>query len=76
MLDVWDIDFMRPFLSSHGIMYILVVIYDVPKWVEVIKSPTINVTVSSHSLKQISSLNLVNLGILFVMEFPTFSISC
>ena len=34
LFDVWGIDFMGPFVSSHGMKYILVAVYYVSKWVE------------------------------------------
>ena len=34
LFDVWGIDFMVPFVSSHGMKYIQVVIDYVSKWVE------------------------------------------
>ncbi|CAN6562799.1 unnamed protein product [Malus baccata var. baccata] len=40
LFDVWGIDFMRPFSSSHGNQYILVAVGYVSKWVEVIAAPT------------------------------------
>ena len=36
LFDVWGIDFMGPFLSSHGMKYILVAVDYVSKWVEAI----------------------------------------
>ena len=36
LFDVWGIDFMGPFVSSHGMKYILVAVDYVSKWVEVI----------------------------------------
>ena len=36
LFDVWGIDFMVPFVSSHGMKYILVAVYYVSKWVEAI----------------------------------------
>ena len=36
IFDVWGIDFMGPFVSSHGMKYILVAVDYVSKWVEVI----------------------------------------
>ena len=36
LFDVWAIDFMGPFLSSHGMKYILVAVDYVFKWVEAI----------------------------------------
>ena len=41
LFDVWGIDFMGPFVSSHGIKFILVAIYYVSKWVEAIALPNI-----------------------------------
>ena len=34
LFDVWGIDFMGPFVSYHGMKYILVVVDYVSKWVE------------------------------------------
>ncbi|WMV58467.1 hypothetical protein MTR67_051852 [Solanum verrucosum] len=39
LFDVWGIDFMRPFVSSHGMNYILVAIHYVSKWVEAVELP-------------------------------------
>ncbi|XP_070017258.1 uncharacterized protein [Nicotiana sylvestris] len=39
IFDVWGIDFMRPFMSSFGKMYILVAVDYVSKWVEVVALP-------------------------------------
>ena len=36
LFDVWGIDFMRPFLSSFGYVYILVGVYYVSIWVEAV----------------------------------------
>ena len=36
VFDVWGIDFMGPFVSSHGMKYILVAVDYVSKWVEAI----------------------------------------
>ncbi|CAN6583880.1 unnamed protein product [Malus baccata var. baccata] len=40
LFDVWGIDFMGPFPSSHGNHYILVAVEYVSKWVEAITAPT------------------------------------
>ncbi|KAM1878486.1 hypothetical protein ACFX14_040469 [Malus domestica] len=40
LFDVWGIDFMGPFPSSHGNHYILVAVEYVSKWVEAIAAPT------------------------------------
>ncbi|XP_048611858.1 uncharacterized protein LOC125586096 [Brassica napus] len=45
VFDVWGIDFMGPFPSSHGNKYILVAVDYVSKWVEAIASPTNDVRV-------------------------------
>ena len=39
LFDVWGMDFMRPFLSSFGNIYILVPVDYVSKWVEAIAVP-------------------------------------
>ncbi|XP_024007312.1 uncharacterized protein LOC112083515 [Eutrema salsugineum] len=39
VFDCWGIDFMEPFVSSHGNQYILVAVDYVSKWVEAIASP-------------------------------------
>ena len=36
LFDVWGIDFMGPFVSSHGMKYILVAVDSTSKWVEAI----------------------------------------
>ena len=36
LFDVWGIDFMGPFMSSHGMKYILVAVVYVSKWVKAI----------------------------------------
>ena len=39
IFDVWGIDFMRPFPSSFGNLYILIGVGYVSKWVEAIACP-------------------------------------
>ncbi|KAL4319623.1 hypothetical protein GQ457_18G014050 [Hibiscus cannabinus] len=39
LFDVWGIDFMGPFPSSHGDLYILLAVDYVSKWVEAITTP-------------------------------------
>ncbi|KAL4297419.1 hypothetical protein GQ457_12G013240 [Hibiscus cannabinus] len=39
LFDVWGIDFMRPFPSSHDDLYILLAVDYVSKWVEAIATP-------------------------------------
>nr|XP_009768891.1 PREDICTED: uncharacterized protein LOC104219840 [Nicotiana sylvestris] len=40
VFDVWGIDFIRPFVSSYGNKYILVVVYYMSKWVVAATLPT------------------------------------
>ncbi|KAL4378213.1 hypothetical protein GQ457_02G026040 [Hibiscus cannabinus] len=39
LFNVWGIDFMGPFPSSHGDLYILLAVDNVSKWVEAIATP-------------------------------------
>ena len=40
LFDVWDIDFMGPFLNSYHYLYILMGVDYVSKWAEVVPSKT------------------------------------
>lgn len=60
--DVWVIDFMGPFVSSNGMMYILVEVYYVSKWVEAITFSNNEGNSVTTFLKGISSLDLVYQG--------------
>ncbi|KAK0597787.1 hypothetical protein LWI29_028591 [Acer saccharum] len=40
IFDLWGIDFMGPFPSSHGFLYILVAVDYVSKWIEVVATKT------------------------------------
>nr|GEX33834.1 reverse transcriptase domain-containing protein [Tanacetum cinerariifolium] len=51
--DVWGIDFMGPFLSSRGNMYILVAVDYLSKWVEVKALPTNDARVVVKFLKSL-----------------------
>ncbi|GKB37443.1 reverse transcriptase domain-containing protein [Tanacetum coccineum] len=51
IFDVWDIDFMGPFPSSHGNKYILVVVDYLSKWVEAKALPTNDARVVVKFLK-------------------------
>ncbi|CAN6541458.1 unnamed protein product [Malus baccata var. baccata] len=62
LFDVWGIDFMGPFHSSHGNLYILVAVDYVFKWVEAIASPTCK--------------SFVVLGFLQNTIFPRFGVPC
>ena len=42
LFDVWGIDFMGPFPSSLGNLYILLAVYYVSKWVEATSCPKID----------------------------------
>ncbi|XP_024010407.1 uncharacterized protein K02A2.6-like [Eutrema salsugineum] len=53
VFDCWGIDFMGPFISSHGNQYILVAIDYVSKWVEAIASPTNDLKVVCKLFKSI-----------------------
>lgn len=51
VFDIWVIDFMGPFPSSMGNKYILVAVYYVSKWIEVIAFPTNDERVISKMFK-------------------------
>ncbi|XP_021773660.1 protein NYNRIN-like [Chenopodium quinoa] len=51
--DVWGVDFMGPFVSSCGNLYILVAVDYVTKWIEAIPSPTNDHKVVLKLLKKI-----------------------
>ncbi|GKB30928.1 reverse transcriptase domain-containing protein [Tanacetum coccineum] len=53
IFDVWGIDFMRPFPSSHGNKYILVAIDYLSKWVEAKALPTNDARVVVKFLKSL-----------------------
>ncbi|XP_056845060.1 uncharacterized protein LOC130496730 [Raphanus sativus] len=53
VFDVWGIDFMGPFPSSHGNKYILVAVDYVSKWVEAIASPTNDAKVVTKMFKSV-----------------------
>nr|GEV85608.1 DNA-directed DNA polymerase [Tanacetum cinerariifolium] len=55
IFDVWGIDFMRPFLSSKGNKYILVVVDYLSKWVEAKALPTNDARVIVKFLKSLFS---------------------
>ena len=40
IFDIWSIDFIGPFPSSHGFEYILMVVDYVSKWIEAIPTRT------------------------------------
>ncbi|GKA95557.1 reverse transcriptase domain-containing protein [Tanacetum coccineum] len=53
IFDVWGIDFMGPFLSSHGNKYILVAVDYLSKWVEAKALPTNDARVVVKFLKSL-----------------------
>nr|GEY68115.1 reverse transcriptase domain-containing protein [Tanacetum cinerariifolium] len=55
IFDVWGIDFMRPFSSSKGNMYILVAVDYLSKWVEAKALPTNDARVVVKFLKSLFS---------------------
>nr|GFB23348.1 reverse transcriptase domain-containing protein [Tanacetum cinerariifolium] len=55
IFDVWGIDFMGPFPSSQGKMYILVAVDYLSKWVEVKALPTNDARVVVKFLKSLFS---------------------
>ena len=62
LFDVWGIDFKGPFVSSHMMKYILVVVDYVSKWVEAIVILNNEGKSVTTFLKIISSPNLAHLG--------------
>ncbi len=52
LFDVWGIDFIGLFPSSHGNKYILVGVDYVSKWVEAITTPTNDTKVVTRFLKK------------------------
>ncbi|XP_071728430.1 uncharacterized protein [Rutidosis leptorrhynchoides] len=55
VFDVWGIDFMGPFLSSHNCKYILVDVDYVSKWAEEKALPTNDIRVMVNFLKSLFS---------------------
>ncbi|KAF8082321.1 hypothetical protein N665_0833s0001 [Sinapis alba] len=53
VFDVWGIDFMGPFPSSHNNQFILVAVDYVSKWIEAIASPTIDAKLVLKMFKSI-----------------------
>ena len=76
LFDVWGIDFMSPFVSSHGMKYILVAVDYVSKWVEAIALEKNKGKSVTASLKKKYSLDFVPQGQLLVMGDPTFATNC
>ena len=58
---------MGPFVTSHGMKYILVAFEYMSKWVEAISLLTMKERVSPRSRKRISSPDLAHLGPLLVL---------
>ncbi|CAA7027439.1 unnamed protein product [Microthlaspi erraticum] len=53
VFDVWGVDFMGPFPSSYGNLYILVAVDYVSKWVEALASPTNDAKVVMKMFKSV-----------------------
>ena len=71
LFDVWGIDFMGPFVSSHGMKYILVAVDYVSKWTEAIAFANNEGKSVTAFLKKIYSLVLAPQGKLLVTGAPT-----
>lgn len=67
---------MVPFVSPHGVMYILVAIDYMSKWVEPLCFQIMKVIVSQHFRRRIFILNLVLRELSLVMVDLIFSIIC
>ena len=52
LFDVWGIDFMGPFVNSHGFEHILVMVDYVSKWVEAMPCRKASTEESSHMIKR------------------------
>ena len=52
-IDVWGIDFMGPFVNSHGFEHILVMVDYVSKWVEAMPCRKASTEESSHMTKSV-----------------------
>ena len=53
LFDVWGIDFMGPFVNSHGFEHILVMVDFVSKWVEAVPCPKASTEESTHMIKSV-----------------------
>ena len=70
LFDVWGIDFMVPFVSSHGMKYILVAIDYVSKWVEAIAHANNEGKSITVFLKKNIFTRFGTQGLLLVMGIP------
>ena len=73
---VGGIDFMGPFVSSHGMKYILVAVDYVSKWVEAIALTNNEGKSVTAFLKKNIFSRFGTQGQLFVMGDPTFATNC
>ena len=53
LFDVWGIDFMGPFVNSHGFEHILVMVDYVSKWVEAMPCLKASTEESTHMIKSV-----------------------
>ena len=53
LFDVWGIDFMGPFVNSHGFEHILVMVDYVSKWVEAMPCRKASTEESIHMIKSV-----------------------
>ena len=75
IFDLWGIDFVGPFPTSHGNKYILVAVDYVSKWVEAQALPSNDARVVVRFLKKLFSrfgAPREHLELLSVIEVPTF----
>ena len=75
LFDVWGIEFMGPFVSSHGMKYILLAVDYMSKWVEVIAFVNNKVKSVTTFLKKNIFSRFGTQGLLYVMGDPTFATS-
>ena len=76
LFDFLGIDFMGPFVSSHGMKYILVAVDYVSKWVEAISLANNEGKSVTAFFKRIYSLILAPQRQLLVMGAPTSATDC
>ena len=76
LFDVWGIDFMGPFVNSHGMKYILVAVDYVSKWVKAIALANNEGKSVTAFLKKNNSPVLAPQGPFLVMGAPTSATDC
>ena len=53
LFDIWGIDFMGPFMNSHGFEHVLVMVDYVSKWVKAMPCRKASTEESSHMIKSV-----------------------